>query len=271
MKLYHLSFDIDQPLTRTFFPRVPANKMEDEEIHLSRICFSHSILGCINALPGLEDKLSQNWDDEHCAAKAVLFTVDTEDLFARDFVDSNDLYEHGFVPDAIVNQECWYLSPLTLTGMVVDLRPSSDRVRWLYSAREQNRGFIYSVIDDVCNGYASKNREVLDDLSLDYIINDLFYTAKFPFELGPDLDFAFGDLAVRSDTSHLIDAFNAYPDFYVNDYLHCLMSPGMTSKAHFLDEPFSEDERPSLSSLISQAESCKSTVSVRFPEKKMER
>lgn len=222
MKLYHLSFDVEGPLTRTFVPRVPEIKMGDENSSIRRICFSHNVLGCINAIPEVDKCLDRTWDEKSTSSKAVLFCIDTKDFPDVRFLESQELYEQGLVPDAIVNQEYWCLSPVAMTGKMVDLFPSSEKVRMLYSAKEENRDFVYSVIDRIGEGYASKNKAELDELSLTYIMNWYFEDAGLDWDMISDLDFEFCETANSSDTSHLVDAFVVYPDFCVNNVTHSL-------------------------------------------------
>lgn len=222
MKLYHLSFDVEEPLTRTFVPRVPEFKMEDENSNIPRICFSHNVLGCLNAIPELDYRLGDNWEDLRSASRAVLFCMETKEFPDAKFLESQALYEQGLVPDALVNQECWCLSPITMTGEMVDFCPCSDKVRTLYSAKEENRDFVYSVIDRVCEEYARENKAELDTLSLTYIMNYYFQDADLDWDIVCDLDSEFCNIANSPELCHLIDAFVVYPDFYVNDVLHSL-------------------------------------------------
>lgn len=221
MKLYHLSFDIEQPLTRTFIPRVPAITLDNEDASIPRICCSESVLGCINALPNFDDNLCKTWDDYECSSKAVLFSFDTDNLVSPEnsLLTSQDLYSLGLVDDALINQECWILSPVTMVGEVVDLLPNCDRCHWLYSSKEYNREFIYGVIDKVCDGYATTHRAELDKFSLFYILNYYFYDIGLDVNKACALDFEFCDIADSFVSPRIIDGFIVFPDFYVNGTL----------------------------------------------------
>ena len=50
IRLFHVSFNIMEPLHKVFIPRVPENPMNGEDESYQRICFSDSITGCINSI-----------------------------------------------------------------------------------------------------------------------------------------------------------------------------------------------------------------------------
>ena len=250
-------------MTRTFAPRAPTVKLEEEDQQIPRICFSHTILGCINAIPSLERHLKENWSSRGAHAKAILFSVDTGDYPDLQFIDSNELYERGLVPDAIVNQECWCMGPVTMTGHELKICESSERVRLLYCAKEENRAFVYSVIDRVCDNYATRHKVAFDKLSLAYIMNEYFNTSKADCENGYELDSEFCNLANSPDTKHLIDAFNVYPDFYINGRLRSVSIKGQKERVSTpADQPVRSIK---LTDLIANAETRQDERSANTP------
>lgn len=50
--LYHVSYDLSEPLHKEFIPRIPNNTVNEEDESIPRICFSDSIQGCIRAISG---------------------------------------------------------------------------------------------------------------------------------------------------------------------------------------------------------------------------
>lgn len=50
--LYHVSYDLSEPLHKEFIPRIPNNTVNEEDESILRICFSDSIQGCIRAISG---------------------------------------------------------------------------------------------------------------------------------------------------------------------------------------------------------------------------
>lgn len=227
MRLYHLSPDVwGESLTRNFLPRVPACTMSGENCAIPRVCFSKSVLGCINAIPkshwnvsswdrGLWDSVwSSDWDSV-ARGNAVLYSIDSEDLAPGSFMDSLELYEQGLVPDALATQECWCLEPVQMTGKIVDIQIRSDsRDAVLFSTKERNRESIYSLINHFCDGFATKHKDTLDELSLFYIINDYMRRQDiFSKEAVDGLEDAFSWL---STSSIFMDKHLVYADCEIN-------------------------------------------------------
>lgn len=81
--LYHVSFNLDEPLHKEFIPKIPSNTVNGENKSISRICFSDSICGCIRAINGY----SRTEEDAHCLE------------VYRDILESNKSYELQGIPD----------------------------------------------------------------------------------------------------------------------------------------------------------------------------
>lgn len=259
MKLYHLSFDLDQPKTKTFIPRIPSGALEDEDKSIPRICLSRNILGCVNALSAFNrTDIDKNWDDKSTAYKAVLYSIDIDDIPSSALIGSVELYERGLVADAIITQEHWCLSPITMKGTVVRLLEGPSEARAvLYSAKEKNRDFIYSVIDDLYDNFATRNKGTLDKFSLFYIMNYYFKSAGMWDRYGIDdcdLDFKLCEIANTKETAHLVDAFNEYYDVYLNDVVHSLRPHGLKYRTSSDVSSQITSPKPNLSDIISRAE-----------------
>lgn len=259
MKLYHLSFDLDQPLIKTFTPRIPAGALEDEDKSIPRICLSRNVLGCVNALTAFKRAdIDKNWDDKSEAFKAILYTIDIDAIPSSALIGSLELYERGLVADAIITQEYWCLSPITMKGTVVRLNEGPSEARAvLYSAKEENRNFIYSIIDVLYDNFATRNKGTLDKLSLFYIMNYFFRSANVQERYGfddCDLDFKLCDLANAKETAHLVDAFNAYYDVYMNDVVYSLRPHGLKYRHLSGLSNTNSLPKPTLSDVIYHAE-----------------
>ena len=48
--LYHVSYNLEEPLQKEFVPRIPGNSVNEENQTISRVCLSDSIQGCIRAI-----------------------------------------------------------------------------------------------------------------------------------------------------------------------------------------------------------------------------
>ena len=211
--LYHLSFDLEPPLLRTFTPRVPKLTLPDEDRSVKRICFSDSILGCMNSVSevNIEDKY-----EEDGFLLAVLYCIDPRDLPSSSLITPEELYERDLVSDAPVTREYWCTAPFRMSGQVIDLLETSSRDHLVYCAKEEFRDDIYDIIDRVCNYYASEHLQELNQYSLIYLLNDYFSDPAFPFSWSDTLDNIWMDLSSDPNSAIKIDSFNVYPEMCIN-------------------------------------------------------
>ena len=122
IKLYHISFDISEPLNKEFIPRIPHNPEYGEDETIPRICFCDSIERCIIAA---EDQLGK-YEDKNIATIIV---------WEKEFVLPNDkliewqkLYEDKLVPDAIYTHEYWFLDKLIMNGNFYEIVDTNDAI-----------------------------------------------------------------------------------------------------------------------------------------------
>lgn len=231
--------------------------MTEENKTIPRICLSHNVLGCVNALSAFScEDYEKNWDESAQAFKAILYSIDAKDIPPSALVDSCELYERELVPDAIITQECWSLSPITMKGVPVNILDSSGPIRFMYCAKEKNRDAIYSVIDSLYNHFATKNKDNLDKLSLFYIMNYYFYNSgveeRYKIDAG-ELDDKLCEIANKINTPRMVDCFRICPDVYVNNVLHTLRPHGLKYKTPSIATDFTPPAKPSLSDMILKA------------------
>ena len=107
MKLYHVSLDPWNGDTKLFVPRVPADLNEDlsEDKVTPRICFSTEPALCLQAIQATF----------RVGTPITVFTV-ILDRRDQDLVSPQRLTKTGAVPDALENNEYWYLKPITVQG-----------------------------------------------------------------------------------------------------------------------------------------------------------
>lgn len=106
MKLYHLSTDLNEPRVKTFIPRIPVvNDYEDTTI--PRVCLSDNLIGCIQAIVGYSELLSD---------KGIfrLYEVETSKLQETRIVHPETVFSKYGVGDALENREYWYLDSVTM-------------------------------------------------------------------------------------------------------------------------------------------------------------
>lgn len=104
MLLYHVSMGKSEKI-KTFEPRVPISCVEEfgEDSITPRICFASSITLCLQAILGVPDYGT--------LISIYTFSVDDND---PNLVSPSELFITNRVPDALENQEYWYLKPVTL-------------------------------------------------------------------------------------------------------------------------------------------------------------
>ena len=115
--LWHVLFDIERPLIRTYVPLVPKNPMPGEDITIPRICFAPSIEDCLNAM--VADRVERGLEDGRFMA--FPFRVAKDDPFLKTPDDIGDM-----VPDAYWTREHWYLKPVTLAGYLMQVDDFED-------------------------------------------------------------------------------------------------------------------------------------------------
>ncbi len=106
MTLYHVSFGL-QEIEKLFIPKVPEScaAILGEDAKTPRICFSSSIARCIQAtecLPAVGEPIT-----------VYKLEVEPND---SSLISPKVLYHSGKVPDALENQEYWYLKEVSLIG-----------------------------------------------------------------------------------------------------------------------------------------------------------
>lgn len=122
IKLYHISYDLTEPLEKEFVPKIPNNAATGEDESIPRICFCDSIERCLNAA---ED----NFGDYEVADKATIIVWENEfSLFDEKLLSWQHLYENNLVPDAALTHEYWYLDKLQIAGNYYEIRNINDAI-----------------------------------------------------------------------------------------------------------------------------------------------
>lgn len=155
--LYHVSYDLSEPLHKEFIPRIPNNTVNEEDESILRICFSDSIQGCIRAISGYPKTDSEYvdvivWKHE--------FQNNDDDLY-----DWKYLYSHNLVPDAAVTHEYWYTKKIVLDGALY--RISNIEHRILYSFQPKYKKNILQILSNYID-----NLSIFDNIDPCTIINE---------------------------------------------------------------------------------------------------
>lgn len=117
--LYHLSlYPIPDGL---FKPRIPAIRVDGEDSSIPRICFSKSIIGCLQAMPTnkyILANLQMLQDDFYMPAVMYLYRIDEKSIPKRNKYSSKYLTEKGYVPDAQLNHEVWVINQNVIANCI---------------------------------------------------------------------------------------------------------------------------------------------------------
>lgn len=104
MKLYNVSFNLDN-IDNVIEPRIPESAAEDENKTFARVCLTDSVEHCMQAIA------SDN-RDIRVGVQIIVRSVDTKDLCKKTLVKPETLFRHRLVPDALENNEYWYLGSI---------------------------------------------------------------------------------------------------------------------------------------------------------------
>lgn len=102
MYLYHITM-IDKEFQMVLRPRVPEETMVNENITIDRISLSDSIMGCIFGL-GQADRISSGM-------KIRVYQIDIDSSDTA-LIGPRELYYKGWVDDATLSHEYWYLKSI---------------------------------------------------------------------------------------------------------------------------------------------------------------
>ncbi|KZD63358.1 hypothetical protein [Bacillus cereus] len=92
-----------------FKPRIPLDRLENENSSIARVCVAESIEGCLSAFPDGGKELLETLYVQEMHVK--VFRIDAEKLGIReeDIFNSSRLYTTDLVADAENNKENWIL------------------------------------------------------------------------------------------------------------------------------------------------------------------
>ena len=104
MKLYNITFNLDDTRT-TLIPTIPVSAGTGEDTNIKRICLSDSIAHCMQAL-------ACNHRDVRKESRFIVreFDIDPNDC---NLIYPEELFFGNYVPDALENNEYWYLRDLS--------------------------------------------------------------------------------------------------------------------------------------------------------------
>lgn len=111
MRLYNVTFDLSNT-NNILTPTVPESAGDGENKEIKRICLTDSIEHCFQAIASCNREVRKG-------AKFVIKEVDVEEndrLITPDF-----LFNEDYVPDALENNEYWYLDTLKANVLIGEI------------------------------------------------------------------------------------------------------------------------------------------------------
>lgn len=104
MKFYHISYSTED-IIEEFIPRIPEDRMKDENDTIKRVCVAPSLSNCLSAVTW-QDEIEYLCDEE-LPVRVYEFEITDEKI-----IDSNYLYKSGLVNDANITKEHWILEKI---------------------------------------------------------------------------------------------------------------------------------------------------------------
>lgn len=167
MILYHVSFDSDE-FRKLFIPRIPKSIAEHEDSNIPRICFSDSIDNCLSALSDVEDSMCES---HYINVYSYLFSTNDKNLISYE-----ELYNKGFVPDALFTHEYWYCKEIYLPAEKFEiLNYEADSY---FLIHEDQRKRLFSYLESEC-GLTNKQLKYLSEMSCSEILNEELYNEEY--------------------------------------------------------------------------------------------
>lgn len=111
MKLYNVTFDLKNT-NNILTPAIPESAGNGENKEIKRVCLTDSIEHCFQAIASCNREVRKG-------AKFIIKEVDVEEdelLITPDF-----LFKEGYVPDALENNEYWYLDTLKANVSIAEI------------------------------------------------------------------------------------------------------------------------------------------------------
>lgn len=125
-------------------PRIPCSAAQMEDKATERVCLADSIEHCIQAI-------SPDARNLCIGAEIAVYRLKVSDLRPEKLVSPKDVFDIGFVPDALFNQEWWYLDKVQadLRHAVIKDFEACHVLNWTIIDEDQVRGALHAAAPDV--------------------------------------------------------------------------------------------------------------------------
>lgn len=125
-------------------PRIPCSAAQMEDKATERVCLADSIEHCIQAI-------SPDARNLCIEAEIAVYRLKVSDLKPEKLICPKDVFDIGFVPDALFNQEWWYLDKVQadLRHAVIKDFEACHVLNWTIIDEDQVRGALHSIAPDI--------------------------------------------------------------------------------------------------------------------------
>ena len=110
MELFHISINIQEKI-KLFTPRIPERIYDGENNTIERICFSDTVMNCMKSI----------YVPLFKTGSKIMIYKKSFDLYDKNLINPEEIYNKGYVKDAKANHEYWYLKPITITGELYEI------------------------------------------------------------------------------------------------------------------------------------------------------
>ena len=223
--LYHLSFDVFNKIEE-FKPRIPKNRIKEEDRKVKRICCSNSIEGCLLAMPNNNEILLS---EKGIYPLIKVYEFKEEDIEEGYLYFPKDIEKK--VPDAITTKEHWIMSNIKASSSYII---SIDSLKYDTDVKKI-KDFKYSLlleeeVLDISDYYSYiVKAKATDETST--LIEKLYnnYGFEYDIEEVSDLMSAF-EIITKETLSEIVDDYECHVEegdgyitlnvdgFYIGDY-----------------------------------------------------
>lgn len=109
--------------------------MKGENKDIERICLSESIEGCLTSIgwQRLDCTFQDYMNEDINALRVVILKFDINKLDRKYLLSPEELDEKGYIPDAYITREWWYLLPA---------KPDAVEIKYLYDYNIDNYEYV---------------------------------------------------------------------------------------------------------------------------------
>lgn len=181
MTLYNITFRED--MREVLTPNIPYSAADGENKIINRVCFSDSIEHCVEAIGPCSR-------DMHNGAIFTIRSVDTDKMNSKSIITPKELFDKGFVPDALETQEYWYLEQvqIKLSKAKVISYSFEYALAWTCIKMKDMQEIVNNL--GVTGVIADSSKQLYDKVNCYFIEHKMYDKADALFDYAAELPFA---------------------------------------------------------------------------------